>query len=257
MGALRLPARHLTNSNRNFPLVIQIEVRYMLGSTAMPRCPLRAYLTRLDVQSRKENPPCRTTQFRQMNQLHPMILAPPPRRTVPTPTSGRPSLARWNFPAPPSQRIPRGEMGHSETNWDFSEISELTEIQLRSIELTMHGLTDVQIARRLQINRKTLWRWKTLDPGYRHILANSRVQLHAAATDRYQRLLSRATKILGKLLRDQDNGHRLPAALAVLNMAGAFKPLPMTYFPSDQPPPAETPQLDDLRPEPELPPKIG
>jgi hypothetical protein len=161
------------------------------------------------------------------------------------------------MPAPPSAGTPRGQMGHSGDDWDFSEISELTERQLRSIELTMLGLTDVQIARRLQINRKTLWRWKTLDPDYRRILANARVQLHASATDRYQKLLNRATAILARFLKDSDDNRRLPAAMAVLNMAGAFKPLPLTYFPSSDPQPRALPAPDERIPEPTLPPKVG
>jgi hypothetical protein len=103
-------------------------------------------------------------------------------------------------------------LGHSGDDWDFSEISELTERRLRSIELTMQGHSDSQIAQRLQINRKTLWRWKTLDPDYRRILSNARIQLYSAATDRYQVLLARATSILAKFLEDPSDQRSFAAA---------------------------------------------
>jgi hypothetical protein len=153
-------------------------------------------------------------------------------------------------------------VGHSGDDWDFSQISELTERQLRAIELTLEGLSDAQIAQRLSINRKTLWRWKTLDEDYRRILANARVQTYAAATDRYHTLLARATFVLGKYLQDPAEDRSFPAALAILNMAGAFRPLPPRYFPTPTPPalpqpPRELPEPYIPRPEPELEPKVG
>ncbi|MGD0770293.1 MAG: hypothetical protein ABSB42_19085 [Tepidisphaeraceae bacterium] len=163
-----------------------------------------------------------------------------------------PIACKMPMPAPP-----RGGMGHSGDDWDFSQFDELTERQLRAIELTMLGHTDVQIAQRLQINRKTLWRWKTLDQCYRRVLAQARIQLYAAATDRYQMLLGRATSILAKFLDDPADDRRFPAALAVLNMAGAFKPLPLSYFPISDPPPPALPEPPPKWPEPDLEPKVG
>jgi hypothetical protein len=143
---------------------------------------------------------------------------------------------------------------HSETDWDFSGIDELTEIQLRAVELTMQGHSDAQIARMLNIERRTLWRWKTLDPDYRRVLGNARIQLYAAATDRYQILLSRATAIIARFLNDPQDQRSFPAAVAVLNMAGCFKPLPPRYF--QEPSPAALPDPQDF-PEPVLEPKVG
>jgi hypothetical protein len=139
-------------------------------------------------------------------------------------------------------------MGHSGDEWDFSEIDDLTERQLRAIELTMQGHHDIQIAQMLNIDRKTLWRWKTLDDDYRRVLANARIQLYSAATDRYQILLGRATSILAKFLEDPAEQNRFRAALALLNMAGCFRPLSPNYFPPS-PPPEDSPPL--------LPPKVG
>jgi Helix-turn-helix of insertion element transposase len=160
-------------------------------------------------------------------------------------------------------RPPGGPVGHSGDDWDFSEISELTERQLRAIELCLQGFTDVQIAQRLSINRKTLWRWKTLDDDYRRVLANARTQAYAAITDRYQQLLPRAMAVLAKFLEDPADDRAFAAALAILNMAGAFRPLPHTHFPTTPPPglpalpPPEPPNSPLRLPEPELDPKVG
>lgn len=65
------------------------------------------------------------------------------------------------FPLPPPQ------VGHSQIDGDFFPEYNLDEVQFRAIELTVQGLGDVQIAEMLSINRRTLWRWKTLDEDYR------------------------------------------------------------------------------------------
>ncbi len=83
---------------------------------------------------------------------------------------------------------------------------------------------------------------------YRRVLANARIQLYSAATDRYQILLGRATSILAKFLDDPAEQNRFRAALALLNMAGCFRPLSPKYFPPAPPP-------DDSQPL--LPPKVG
>ena len=85
------------------------------------------------------------------------------------------------------------EMGHSEIACDIdSNIGsnyELSDIQYRAIELTIQGLSDVQIAKMLSIARRTLWRWKTYDDEYRLALSEARSQIHAAVADRYRTLL--------------------------------------------------------------------
>jgi DNA-binding CsgD family transcriptional regulator len=142
------------------------------------------------------------------------------------------------FSAPPSSDLPSsdpppgGDMGHSESERDFSDIEPLSERQLQAVELTMQGHTDVQIAQTLGINRRTLWRWKNLDDDYRRVLNNARIQMYASAADRYQTLLSRATGILSQCLQDSADENRFRAATLVLSMAGCFRPLPPKFFPT-------------------------
>jgi Putative ATPase subunit of terminase (gpP-like) len=126
----------------------------------------------------------------------------------------------------PIPEAPRGEVGPSEAEWDFESLYNLTDIQVRAIELTVQGLADTQIAQMLSVNRKTLWKWKNLNDDYKAALANARSQVHATVVDRYRALLLKATTVLAKFLEDPVEDKRFRAALGLLNMAGCFRPLP-------------------------------
>ena len=163
----------------------------------------------------------------------PLILRPPKKPPNPAQPHGPPG-GNWDI------------LGH---DWDFSETDELTELQLRAIELTMQGHSDLAYR-----PGTSIWTAKLSGDGkpsiddYRRVLANARIQLYAAATDRYQVLLGRATSILAKFLEDPAEQNRFRAALAFLNMAGCFRPLSPNFFPP-------TPPL--ANPPPLLPPKMG
>jgi len=109
--------------------------------------------------------------------------------------------------------------------WDYSGLSDL---QMRAIEMTVDGLQDTYIADALNINRRTLWRWKKQDLDYQRALADARAYLHNAVTDRYHSTLLKATNILDQFLYDEANdNNRFRAAKALLNMSGTFRyPLP-------------------------------
>ena len=151
---------------------------------------------------------------------------------------------------------PGGDVRHSETFCDFADEAELSDVQLRAIELTVQGLSDVKVALMLSIERRTLWRWRTKDPNYRRVLEEARRQISTAATDQYQNLLHRATVELANFLRDESDDRRFRAATAILNMAGCFKAPAQKTNPSSGS--VETnvdPQTD--WPQPELPEKVG
>jgi hypothetical protein len=139
-------------------------------------------------------------------------------------------------------------MGLNEIECDFSSLYDLDEIQLRAVELTVEGFTDVQIATMLSINRRTLWRWKTHDEHYRRALADVRSQLHSAVSDQFRALLLRALTVLSEFLEDPSSNNRFRAAHALLTMASCFKsPPPML------PAPVAPPRI----PAPDLPYKMG
>ena len=138
------------------------------------------------------------------------------------------------------------EADEAEDNDDDEFRLNLSDIQLRAIELATHGLSDVQIAKTLSISRKTLWRWKTFDLDYRRTLDETRVQVHATASDRYHVLLSRATAVLARCLEDAEDQNRFHAARIVLAMASSFKPAA-----------AHKPSSFDELPLPDIPPDMG
>jgi DNA-binding CsgD family transcriptional regulator len=178
-----------------------------------------------------------------------------PRNSAPDPNP-IPSSSPHPSDLPPGTPPPGGDLGHSETRWDFTDIDPLSELQLQAIELTMQGHTDVAIAEMLGINRRTLWRWKNLDDDYRRVLNNARIQLYATAADRYQMLLTRATGVMSQNLQDSAEENRFRAAIAILNMAGSFRPLPPKYFLTNDTLPARR-EEHSLMPMPDLPEKMG
>ncbi len=135
-------------------------------------------------------------------------------------------------------------MGHSGTFEDESQYFTLTDQQFRAIELTVRGDSDTSIAKELDIDRKTLWRWRTFNDQYRTVLSNARIERRSTTIDRYQVILDKATVILAQSLNHPNDQIRLRAANAIINMAGCFQPLNPTQF--------------QIRcPEPVLPEKVG
>ncbi len=118
---------------------------------------------------------------------------------------------------------------------NISEAVNLSEKQLRAIELTTQGLTDARIAEVLSVDPKTLWRWKTLDEDYRRMLANARAQSHAVVVDLFQGLVLRAAGVLAEFLDDVHVEIRFRAAAIIVNMAGCFKPPMQNPQPSPRP----------------------
>ena len=80
---------------------------------------------------------------------------------------------------------------------DFADAEpvNLSDVQLRAIEMIVRGFKYMQIAQHLNINPKTMWRWKTLDEDYRAALNEARIQAYANASDRYRPLPSKASGI--------------------------------------------------------------
>jgi hypothetical protein len=162
------------------------------------------------------------------------------------PSSSTPPNNDDEYPDPIPE-TPPGGVGPSEAQWDLNSFYGLTDIQVRAIELTVQGHPDTQIAQILSINRKTLWKWKNLNEEYKIALNTARTQAHAGVVDRYRTLLMRAVGVIAKVLEDPIEDKRYRAALALLNMAGSFRPLPIQSDPRPM----------DYMPLPEFPPKVG
>jgi hypothetical protein len=101
----------------------------------------------------------------------------------------------------------------------------LTDLQLSAIDHTLRGVNDSRIAEILDIDRKTLWNWKTFNEDYRRALAEGRAALHAAVIDHLQPTAARAIDTLEDLLDDSDSQIRLRAAQTALRYVAALKPI--------------------------------
>jgi len=117
--------------------------------------------------------------------------------------------------------------------WDISGLSDL---QLRAIELTVQGHNDSRTARILSINRRTIWDWKTHNDDYRRVLAEARIYVHASATDRCQSIAFKATDVLTEILDDTTVNNRMRAAQILPTLASRLKPIPL---PPRQPAPSD------------------
>ncbi len=148
------------------------------------------------------------------------------------------------------EEISRSNPGNFRASSDIAPIANLSNVQSRAIELALQGLRDSQIAKALALSPKTLWRWKTQDDDYRQALADARIQLHQAATDRCQTYALSAAAVLSKFLADENDKNRFRAAHILLSAASRFKsPTP----PKEKPPEPEY----EPWPLPKLPPKVG
>jgi hypothetical protein len=141
--------------------------------------------------------------------------------------------------------------GEVERNWDIPTAANLSDIQLRAIELIIQGYNDTQAAQILSINRRTLWHWRNFDENYRDALTEARHQFHATVTDRYESLIFRATAILVKFLEDPTDTTRMKAAQILLNIASRYKPAPAPRRATNNLP------EDDDWPAPVFEPKVG
>jgi DNA-binding CsgD family transcriptional regulator len=153
---------------------------------------------------------------------------------------------------------------HSPYLGDFGKFhlgrdANLSDKQLHAIDLTIQGYPDIRIAEMLEIDRRTLWYWKTKNEDYRQLLFLARDNVHMRVTDRYHDLLTRAWSVIEASLDHHKEENRFQAAKSLLHMAGAFqrralKKIPQEDEPRDRQDRTER-QLEKETPT--LPPKMG
>jgi broad specificity phosphatase PhoE len=114
--------------------------------------------------------------------------------TDPTPSSPDPTL--------PEETKNFAESGENGTFGDIDPNYQLSSPQCRAIELALSGARWSQIAKTLDLNRKTLWRWKTHDDAFQRALADARADRHDFAVERSQTLAARASSVLAEFLND-------------------------------------------------------
>ncbi len=110
---------------------------------------------------------------------------------------------------------------------------ELTPIQQRAITLLLQGKSQTEIARELNIDRTTLWNWRTKDPVFTAELNKAQAELYAQAVSRLYSLTTKALETLEEILEKSDDEQtKIKAASFILKSAGLneinFTPGPMS-----------------------------
>jgi broad specificity phosphatase PhoE len=136
--------------------------------------------------------------------------------TDPTPSSPDPTL--------PEETKNFAESGENGTFGDIDPNYQLSSPQCRAIELALSGARWSQIAKTLDLNRKTLWRWKTHDDAFQQALAAARADRRDFAVERCQTLANRASSVLADFLQDPQDKNRMRAAQLLLQAAARFVP---------------------------------
>ena len=92
---------------------------------------------------------------------------------------------------------------------------DLSDKQQKAIAMLISGKSYTQIAKRLEIDRSTLWRWRNRDSDFRRNLENAREEAYRDADSRLRELVPRALEVLESQLADGD----YQTAVRVLRMA--------------------------------------
>jgi Helix-turn-helix domain len=102
--------------------------------------------------------------------------------------------------------------------------SELSANQLAAIELILSGASDTAVASELNINRKTIYRWRVLNDAFRHELNCRRRSVLDLHSDRIRVLLESAVGALAKQLRDAYNptSHRAARTILAISRIGKY-----------------------------------
>jgi hypothetical protein len=159
-----------------------------------------------------------------------------------------------DFITPQSALAPILDENSSKTgqNRTFSDIDpdyHLSNAQCRAIEFALDGKRWSQIARMLDVDPRTLFRWKTQNPDFQNALESAREDRRGFAVERCQTFATRATDVLGEALTDSSLPNRLRAAQILLNAAAKFN--------AQESRRAAANNNDDYWPEPQLGPKVG
>jgi transposase-like protein len=99
-----------------------------------------------------------------------------------------------------------------------ADSSALTERQKAAIELLLMGKTMTATARALEIDRKTLYNWRS-DDRFREVLEERRRELWSDASGRLVALVHPSLDVLEQHLADRYDRARFRAASTVLKLA--------------------------------------
>ena len=107
--------------------------------------------------------------------------------------------------------------------------------KLQAAELMLSGMTDKAIAKKLNVDPSTVWRWRNSTP-VAAVIAAERNRRHETIRDEMLRLADDALDVLAAILRDEkaSNGIRLKAASVILDRVGINPPASSAAVSRDQ-----------------------
>jgi hypothetical protein len=97
--------------------------------------------------------------------------------------------------------------------------SQLSPRQHEAINLSLQGLTDAQVAQQINVNRATLYRWRTSNPWFRAELHRRRRAIWASCTDRLRSMIAPALDIIQSQITSPDPRTALRAAAILIRHA--------------------------------------
>jgi hypothetical protein len=107
--------------------------------------------------------------------------------------------------------IPQADASVEKTSY---EVHTLTDLKLRAVELLVAGMRPGVVAKRLEVSRESLWRWRQ-EPAFRRHVQRLRAELHASRIDRTWALVDRSLDVVEEHLEEGS----LQAATTVLRLA--------------------------------------
>jgi hypothetical protein len=121
----------------------------------------------------------------------------------------------------------------------------LTEQQVAAVELLLQGLTEVEVAARLHVNRTSIYRWRTRSPLFRAFLDQQRRAVYDQSAERIRGAMLPAIELLEQQVRDAatspDRAIRAAGMLLKLAAARGLATPPAPEPPHPRHPPRPTP----------------
>jgi transposase len=103
----------------------------------------------------------------------------------------------------------------------MSAFAALSPIQQRAVELLVGGKSIASVARMLNVDRATVYRWKRI-PEFECAIANASKEVFDAVNHRLLRLAMKAMATLDRVLTEADTKEAVRAAIAILRALGPF-----------------------------------
>jgi transposase-like protein len=103
--------------------------------------------------------------------------------------------------------------------------ASLNERQRAAIDMLLAGRSCAAVAQALEVDRRTLYRWRQEEP-FRFELEQRRGELWQDAADRLRGMVHASLDVLERQLADRYDRARFTAATAVLRLAGLRKVVP-------------------------------